>query len=318
MEIPGNFDLPSSIFDPRSCLEAGRMSDTLWRRLVSGIWRVRQRSDWEAVVGPNWLDRIMVVQVTDNFHGKQGRSTGRWILEGSGRRLAVYLKRHHRLPWWRGWLAMLWRNQSWSPALLEWRNLEWARHQGLPVPVPVAAGERIGPWGRLQSFLAIEELTGMLPLHLALPAARQRLDPADFQIWKRTLVVELARLVRELHGQSRFHRDLYLCHFYIPADDTKRIAHWRGRVHLIDLHRLAHRPRTWRLWRIKDLAQLLYSSDAIGVSEWDRFRFWRAYLGVNWKSHRWLRFCILFKCRRYQKHNQKKKIRMLAIRSQSS
>ena len=31
------------------------------------------------------------------------------------------------------------------------------------MPRAVAAGEWVGPWGRLQGFLAVEELTGMLP-----------------------------------------------------------------------------------------------------------------------------------------------------------
>jgi heptose I phosphotransferase len=271
-------------------------------------------------VGPNWLDRIMAVQVTDDFHAKQGRSTGRWLLQAKGKRLAVYLKRHYRLPWWRGILATFWPNRGWSPALQEWRNLQWARNQGLPVPAGVAAGEFIGPWGRLQSFLAVEELSGMLPLHLAIPVAMQQLDPAGFQRWKRTLGVELARLVRQLHDKRGFHRDLYLCHFYIPADDTKQIPNWLGRVHLIDLHRLAHGPWSWVLGRIKDLAQILYSSDVIGISDWDRFRFWRAYLGANWKSRRLLRWCILFKYRRYRRHNEMKRARRQesGIRSQES
>jgi heptose I phosphotransferase len=292
-------------------MEVGPMSDSLWRRLTAGTWRIRQGSDWEEFVGPNWLNRIMTVQVTDDFHAKQGRSTGRWLLEANGQRLSVYLKRHYRLSWWRGILATLWPNPGWSPALKEWRNLRWARNQGLAVPTPVAAGEFIGPWGQLQSFLAVEELTGMLPLHLAIPAARHRLDQAVFQCWKRTLVVELARLIRELHQRRRFHRDLYLCHFYIPTEDTMGIPSWPGRVHLIDLHRMAHRPWAWGWWRIKDLAQILYASDVIGVNDRDRLRFWRFYLGASWKSHRFLRLCILFKCRRYKRHNDKKRTRRL-------
>ena len=79
--------------------------------------------------------------------------------------------------------ATLWPDTGWSPALQEWQHLEWARQQGMPVPEAVAAGEYIGPWGRLQSFLAVEELIGMLPLHEAVPLAAERLDPASFRRW---------------------------------------------------------------------------------------------------------------------------------------
>lgn len=284
------------------------MSETLWQRFVQGVRRIRHRSDWEKFVGPAWADRILAVAVTDDFHAKQGKSTGRWILRADERHLSVYLKRHYRLPRWRGLLATLWPEVGWSPAVQEWQHLEWARAQGLPVPVPVAAGEFIGPWGRLQSFLAVEELTGMMPLHEAIPAAAARLDAMSFSRWKRSLAVELARLTRALHGRRWFHKDLYLCHFYIAEADTERIPEWPGRVYLIDLHRFRHHSWTWPLWQAKDLGQLLFSSETDGVGVRDRLWFWRAYLGParwSWRTW-WLRRGILFKWQSYRRHNRKR------------
>ena len=101
-------------------------SETLWQRLFRGVRRVRQQPAWSHFAGPDWLDRIMDVAVTDRYHAKQGRSTGRWILHADGRRLAVYLKRHYQLPWWQGFLAALWPDRGWSPAVQEWQHLEWA------------------------------------------------------------------------------------------------------------------------------------------------------------------------------------------------
>jgi heptose I phosphotransferase len=283
------------------------MIAALWQRLVHGVQRVQQRSDWPAFAGADWALRIMDVELTDNFHAKQGRSTGRWILHGDGRRLAVYLKRHYRLPWRHGLLATLWPGQGWSPGLQEARHLEWAKRHGLPVPAVVAAGESIGPWGKLQSFLAVEELTGMLPLHQAIPAAAERMAPAAFARWKRGLAAEMARLTRELHQRRCFHKDLYLCHFYLPDADTfAEPPTWRGRMHLIDLHRLARHRWTWRLWQVKDLAELAYSSEVAGVTARDRLRFWRGYVGPDagldaW----WLRPVVALKWRRYQRHNER-------------
>ena len=285
------------------------MSETVWQRLRRGARRLCQQPDWTDFAGPNWADHIMTVAVTDRFHAKQGRSTGRWILRADGRRLAVYLKRHYSLPWWRGWLAALWPNRGWSPAVQEWRHLEWAGSRGLPVPRALAAAEYIGPWGRLRSFLAVEELPGMLPLSEALPAAARQLDGETFRRWKRGLVAEIARLARALHDQRRFHKDFYLCHFYIPESFIYDLPVWQSRVHLIDLHRLRHHPRTWRLWQMKDLAQLLYSSDVPGINVQDRLRFWYAYLGSERRSwlSRLLRYGILVKSQRYQRHNSRKK-----------
>lgn len=284
------------------------MNETVWSRLLRGARRLRQRADWPQWVGPGWADRIMELAVTDRFHAKQGRSIARWVVQKQNRHLAVYLKRHYRLPRWRGLLATVWPDGGWSPAAQEWDHLQWAKASGMPVPAAVAAAEYIGPWGRLQSFLAVEELADMLPLHEAVPAAAAQLDPKTFRAWKQTLGVEVARLTRALHDLRYFHKDLYLCHFYIPRQWTQAIPRWQGQVHLIDLHRLRRHRFTWRLWQMKDLAQLLYSSDVRGIDVRDRVRFWHAYLGVerrHWLA-RLVRYGILVKWQRYRHHNLRK------------
>jgi heptose I phosphotransferase len=270
---------------------------------------LRQQPHWPKFAGPDWAERIMAVPVTDRFHAKQGRSIGRWVLQADDRQLVVFLKRHYRLPWWRGLLATLLPNARWSPALQEWEHLEWARTQGLPVPVAAAAGEYIGPWGRLQSFLAVEELTGMLPLHEAIPAAAGRLDPDVFRRWKRGLIAEMVRITHALHRRRWFHKDLYLCHFYIAQEDTQRVPVWQGRIQLIDLHRLGHHPWLWPWWQAKDLAQLLYSSEVPGVTARDRLWFWRLYFAGrrSGRATRWFRQWVRLQAWNYRRHNRRKR-----------
>ena len=89
----------------------------------------------------------MTVATTDRFHAKQGRSTGRLVMQADGRRLSVYLKRHYRLGWWRGLLATLWPGHAWSAARQEWQHLEWARLQGLPAPARLLFADLLGPHG---------------------------------------------------------------------------------------------------------------------------------------------------------------------------
>src|SRR5262249_30819137 len=102
----------------------------LCRRLLRGAHRLCARADWAEVAGADWPTRIMQVAATDDFHQKQGRSTGRLLLERDGRRLTVYLKRHYRLPRWRGVCAALWPGGNWSPAFQERKRLAWAAAQG--------------------------------------------------------------------------------------------------------------------------------------------------------------------------------------------
>jgi heptose I phosphotransferase len=297
------------------------------KRFWRGIRTSIQRDDWPHFAGNDWLEQIMDIEVTDRFHAKQGRSTGRLILHQDDLSLAVYLKRHYRLSRWRGLLATLWPEKGRSPALQEWRNLEEARKQGLLVPKNVAAGEIIGPWCKFQSFLAVEELSGMLPLHEAIPLAKQNLEAPRFQVWKCGLVSEVARVVRKLHERRYFHKDLYLCHLYIPEemclpDTTYKAVSWSSGKHLylIDLHRLARHRFTWPLWQVKDLAQLAYSSEIEGIDARDRLAFWRAYGRGRPGSalfNSWLQSAIQLKWRRYRRHNAKKRAASLLTSSRT-
>jgi heptose I phosphotransferase len=280
---------------------------SLRERWTRGFRHIRQAPDWTDFAGPDWVDRIMSVEVTDRLFRKQGRSIARWTLEApDGRRLIVFLKRHFVQPRRLGLLAVLFPGRAWSPGMQEWEHLEWAEKQGLPVPRPVAAGELVGPNGRLRSFIAIAELTGMLPLHEAVPLAGQSLAPATFRIWKQNLSDELVRLSVAFHGRRVFHKDWYLCHFYIDEADTQHVPEtWAGRVRVIDLHRMARHPVT-SLWRrAKDLAQLLYSSDVPGVTDDDRRGFWARY-----RTHTRLPWLVALlarmKCRLYQRHDAPK------------
>lgn len=72
---------------------------SFWRRLLRGTCRLYARDDWSMFSGSDWPERIMQAEITDDFHAKQGRSTGRWLLEAGSAQLAVYLKRHYQLSW---------------------------------------------------------------------------------------------------------------------------------------------------------------------------------------------------------------------------
>ena len=293
--------LPHAVGDPVS---------SLWRRVRRGVRLLRRQADWDRFAGDGWPDRIMHEPLTDREHRKQGRSIGRKVFADGRDTLSVYLKRHSRLSRWRGLLATLFPCRAWSPGLQEWQRLCWAKEQGFPVPRPVAAGQFVGPWGKLQGFLAVEELHGMLPLHEAVPLAYRTFDARSFARWKRGLTAELARLARELHSRKVFHKDLYFCHFYVPESLTRIVpTDWTNRAVMIDLHRLGRHAITGAWWQVKDLAQLLYSSDVPGVTARDRVRFWKLYReswpGGN-RPREWLLPLVRWKWNLYRRHNRRK------------
>lgn len=288
---------------------------SLWRRLFRGSRTLRQTEDWSRFAGEGWPDRILTETVTDLLHEKQGRAIARWTLTDGTDTLIVFLKRHYKLPLLNGLLATLFPRSAWSPGMQEWEHLEWAKDAGFKVPRAVAAGQFTGPLGKLQGFIAVEELTGKLPLHVAVPLAAKRLAPADFSKWKRGLIAELARIARDLHRGHVFHKDLYFCHFYIDESLTHESPRsWLNRVVMIDLHRLGRHRLLGTWFQIKDLAQFLYSSEVAGVTARDRLRFWKHYREL-WPKHtpgRWMEFFIRWKWNLYRRHGAKKKMRKVA------
>lgn len=274
------------------------------------VGRLRGGQSWSWVAPefretlPADLDaRVMAWKSSDRLHEKQGRSTCRIHVPTATGRLAVYLKRHYRLSRRDGLAAVLHPEGRHSPAGAEWRHLAEAARLGLRVPEVVAAGERIGPWGRLQSYLMLRELTGQMELNESLPRIAASLPPREFADWKRAVVAEMARMVAVLHRAHAFHKDLYLCHFFVNASDVSRPG---DRPTLIDLHRLGFHRRLSRWYRWKDLGQLLFSTVGVpGITTRDRLRFWASYrraiglpgIGLD-------RRAIVWRARRYLRHSR--------------
>jgi heptose I phosphotransferase len=251
---------------------------TRWECWQRGARTFHYSSDWPAFAGPRWEDRILNEPVTDRLHIKQGRSIGRRLFFHDDYVLCVYLKRHYYLPWYLRLLAMIFPQRAWSPGLREWKQLQWAARQGWPVPRAVAAGQWVGPGWKLMSFIATEELRDMIPLHEAIPQAAHVLSPTAFASWKNALFAELARLIAMLHQKYMFHKDLYLCHFYINESFIyNHNCEMKNNIYLIDLHRLKRHRWTARWWQVKDLAQFFFSCGLEGITPSDHKHFWCNY-----------------------------------------
>jgi heptose I phosphotransferase len=295
---------------------------SLWERLVRGVRWSWVNPRYVAALPPDLDASIMTLEALDRLHSKQGRSTARVVFDsGPGDSdqpgntspagpvavgpLVVYLKRHFRLPWLTRLAALVDPGGRHSPGAAEWSHLERARLLGVPVPEVVAAGERIGPWTSLQSYLVVAELTGSQELNLALPELQNGMDSYSFSVLKRRLIREMAAITATLHRARVFHKDLYLCHFYLDRrrlrDDPTNL-----RVALIDLHRLGEH-RFWPdRWRWKDLGELCYSTEGVkGIERRDLLRFWvhyRRHVGLRWP--RWQFRMVKLKAAGYLRHNR--------------
>jgi heptose I phosphotransferase len=247
----------------------------------------------------------------DQFVEKQGRSTGRYVVAGVGGPLTFFLKKYYQLSWWQRWFTPL----KQYPGPRELANIQRAASIGVPVPEPILAGSAQDHPCR--SMLAVRELEDYVPLHQYIPRRFDELEPRFARRMRRELTWRLADISRRLHGAGYYHCDLYLCHFFVreladPAAQLQASERTPESVPsrelfdlvLIDFTRL---KRSWNpRWRVKDLAQLLFSSDLPGLTRTDRMRFFKYYLGcarLDGAARRLLRR-VLWKASMYYRHNQ--------------
>jgi len=115
---------------------------------------------------------------------------------------------------------------------------------------------------------------------------------------------EVAAIAAKLHGASAFHKDLYLCHLFVDPGLTAPAGR---RLTLIDLHRMGTHRLTGGRWRVKDLAQLVYSTEGVeGIDASDIEHFWSTYCALaRVRKPSWLRARVASKAARYLGHNRK-------------
>jgi len=141
---------------------------------------------------------------------------------------------------------------------------------GINVPQVVAYGCQWAALFEHRSFIAVAEIPNAEALERQLPDCIRDRNATGNPSARRDFITSLAEFVRRFHETGYCHRDLYLSHIFHDAS---------GQFHLIDLAR-AFRPSIMRQrWRIKDIAQLHYSSPAEHFSNTDRLRFYMAYTG---------------------------------------
>ena len=151
-----------------------------------------------------------------------------------------------------------------TPADAEVRGIQLLQEHGIPT-VPLVA------WGRLadgRSFVIVDDLAGYRPADKLVEAGL----PFD------RLLEPTADLSARLHNAGLHHRDLYLCHFFIPAGDGA--PEGGADLRLIDCARVKRLPGflTRRRWVVKDLAQFWYSTLPQPITDDQRSAWLRRYV----------------------------------------
>ena len=212
-----------------------------------------------------------------------------------------FLKRHGKCSWKEGLKRILFGRQR-SSGLAEWKNILRLKSAGLPIPDPVATGERL-LFGMLErDSLCVTQAVEGKSLEAALP---ESFAPGRRSEWeaKKCVGGRVGRLVRELHCNGFCHKDLYLCHIFFCGEIAGEFE-----LVLIDLQRV-RRIRTIRNRRtVKDIAALHYSSLCIpAITNTLRLGCFLSYWGssrLDPSAKRFLRR-VLRKSRRIARHTEK-------------
>ncbi|MFA6293787.1 MAG: lipopolysaccharide kinase InaA family protein [Victivallales bacterium] len=92
------------------------------------------------------------------------------------------------------------------------------------------------------------------------------------RVRRRKLIGRIAGLAAGMHLAKMAHQDFYLVHVFVREKDDDS-------VFLIDLQRVIFKESFSERWRVKDLAQLLFSADKL-VSRTDILYFWKLYTAM--------------------------------------
>ena len=136
------------------------------------------------------------------------------------------------------------RGRGQTPAEREVMGVRLLQEAGIPT-VPLVA------WGVLRdrrSFVIVDDLAGYRPGDKLLETGGGTFDE---------LLGPTADLAARLHGVGLHHRDLYLCHFFVPRGEGSAEP-----LRLIDCARVKRLPRllTRYRWVVKDISQFWYST----------------------------------------------------------
>tara|TARA_R110001606_G_scaffold399282_1_gene583447 strand:+ start:52794 stop:53609 length:816 start_codon:yes stop_codon:yes gene_type:complete len=202
------------------------------------------------------------------FRELEARRTLRTEVAGQG----YFVKIHRGVGWaeiLKNWLTL---KRPVLGADQEWKAIGVLTAAGVPTMTAVAFGERGVNPANLHSFIITEELAPTVSLEDF--SQDWLVNPAPPTL-KRALIIEVARMTRNMHGAGVNHRDCYICHFLLHTDRQPTAENFK--LSLIDLHRAQIRNKVPRRWRDKDLAGLYFSALNIGLTRRDKLRFLREY-----------------------------------------
>ena len=235
-------------------------------------------ADYKHLLEPNNLATLSQALAFQDGHSLTKPALGsreriRITLKGNGApATVVYLKRYGPSGFFQSLRACLSPSPTEAPAVNDFHAAMLLAECSISVPRPLAYGRAQRRLGYGRSFSLSEELPHADALERLLPRWTEVQSRYQMLRDKKALIASLASLVRRLHANHYYHRDLYLSHIFLCRD-----RHGLERLSLIDLQRVFQPTINKGRWQVKDLSQLYYSARSY-FTQTDALRFLRAYL----------------------------------------
>lgn len=189
----------------------------------------------------------------------------------------VFLKRYQNPPKFGQLLNWIDHYKRLSTSDLDRMPAKQLAKAEINTPKIVAYGYQWNAVFEKRSFIITEKIPTGVSLEKKLPNCFQCKCPAGNISEKRKFIEKIADFARKFHDTGFRHRDFYLAHIFLTDDKQ---------LYLIDLQR-TFKPRILaQRFRIKDLAQLHYSTPGDLVTRSDRLRFYLRYTGQKRLSKR--------------------------------
>ena len=251
------------------------------------------------------FEKLGLISIDDIFSFNAGKNLAKNNLAKYRSRLqfetgqppkTIFLKRYNKPPILtqiRNWFSSHSRK---SFGFLDFDSAEKLSAMGINTPKTIAYGQQWGIFFEKKSFIATEKIPNAESLERKLPdcftnsATPENLKP------RRKFIAQLGIFVRKFHKTNYRHRDLYLSHIFYSD---------KGQFYLIDLSRAFKPIFSAGRYRIKDIAQLNYSSPGRYFSKTDRLRFYMAMTGrkkLTGKDKTFIRK-VISKTKRIAKHD---------------
>ena len=206
----------------------------------------------------------------------------------------VYLKRYQHTPKMQQLANWIDHRRRCCTSVYDGHLTDDLDYAGISVPHTIAYGYQWSGLFEKRSFIMILEIPDAVSLEEKLPACMTDFSPSAAR-QRRAFIRKVADFVRQFHRTGCRHRDLYLCHLFLDKANT---------LHLIDLHRVFEPILLGERFRMKDIAQLYYSSPGHAISRADRLRFYLHYREKK-KLTFWDKYFI---------KQVKRKVRQIALR----